>query len=83
MTREDYSDKMIALCRKQTELKASHQSSIDQLDDDLQADLERLKRQARQEKTRLCTEYRKAQLELEIQKQTLKTQWSIQEECQK
>lgn len=75
MNRQEYTEQMKDLCRKQAELKTAHLSAIDDFDAKAKKLIAEISENTRVEKGKMRAKYRSEQLELECTKLQLKTDY--------
>ena len=75
MNRQEYTEQMKDLCRKQAELKTAHLTAVSNLDANAKKLIADIMENARVEKGQMKAKYRNEQLELECAKQQLKADY--------
>ena len=83
MNRQEYSEQMKDLCRKQAELKIAHMNNLEDLEAETSKLIAEITENARINKRNMKANYRREQLELECAKQQLRTDYLLEhpEEC--
>ena len=78
MNRQEYTEQMKDLCRKQAELKIAHMDNLEDLEAKTAKLVADINENARVEKRQMKANYRREQLELECQKQQLRTDYLME-----
>lgn len=75
MNRQEYTEQMKDLCRKQAELKTDHLNAVSDLDANAKKLIADIMENARVKKGQMRAAYRSGQLEIECAKQQLKADY--------
>ena len=78
MNRQEYSEQMKELCRKQAELKIAHMNNLEDLEAETSKRIAEITEATRVAKREMKANYRREQLELECAKQQLRTDYLLE-----
>jgi hypothetical protein len=78
MNRQEYTEQMKDLCRKQAELKIAHMDNLEDLEAKTARLVADINENARVEKRQMKANYRREQLELECKKQQLRADYLME-----